>query len=140
MVAKVDLDINLEGSCKSHNLHVISICAALCHPLQMCFVRSVDLSLSRARLRLIGICSRILALRVTTLPTAWVDIHERLEVGSILAQVLNHFCSQVLVLALVAVELVRQSIEKTVPYLSIRMLYNVMKSLRPTITLNVGSV
>lgn len=123
MVAKVDLDINLEGSCKSHNLHVISICAALCHPFQMCFVRSVDLSLSWTRLRLIGICSRILALRIATLSTTWVDIHERLKVGAILAQVLDYFRPKVFVLALMAVELVGQSIEKTVAYLSISILY-----------------
>ena len=94
----VDLDVDSVCRTEGHDLHVISVSTALGHLSQVCLENTVDLFLSWGSIAgRRGECSGILSLGVPSHATARVHVNELFVVVAVLPHVLNHTCTDFLV-------------------------------------------
>ena len=115
-VALVDLDVVAKGIAKGLNLHIISVGTSASHLLQVSLKDAVDVCLRRGRevIASIGIPSGILPLWVTSKSTARVYVNELLEQVRVLTHVFDDAGADLVVGALVAINLIGQGIEEAV--------------------------
>jgi len=116
-IVLVDLDINLEGRCESRDLQIISVSAASGHGAQMGFEDTVDFFLrGRTEGGLCGIYAGILSFGISTLPSARMYVDELLVVCSVFSHILNYTSANLVMVSLVAVDLVRESVEEAIAW------------------------
>lgn len=115
-ITLVDLYVNTKSGAECRNLHIVAPSAALGHALKVAFEDAVDVG-SRGSHGVRGISrigTGILAFRIASSATAGLHINELLVIVAILFHVFNGLSADFVVLALVAIELVGESVEKTI--------------------------
>lgn len=122
-IAVIDLDIDLVGRAKGRDLHVIAVSTTLGHLDKMGLEHALNL-LGRRHGRYMEVLSRIgasiLALRVASRATVGRHVDKLLVIIGVFAHVLDHSCSDLLVLALITVKLIRQGIKQAIAYWDVR--------------------
>lgn len=118
-ISVVDFDGDVVGAGKCLDLDVVAPCAAFGHGVEVTLERLLDLLLRRHLLIVGGrVGADVLALRIPADATAGVHADEGLELGGVVAHVVNGALADFRVRGLVAVQLVRQGIEQTVAWVS----------------------
>lgn len=114
-ISVVYLDGDVEGACKCLDFDIVAPSAALGHCLKVTLEGLFDLLLGRSLLVVgSGVGANILALWISPHATARVHADEGLELGGVVAHVLDSALADFPVGGLMAVQLVGQGIEQAV--------------------------
>lgn len=115
-IAPVDLDINLKGQSKGHNLHVVSPCASLCHTNKVCVERFVNIRFRNLKRVLIFGSRRRLPFGLAASSPAGHDFNVVFVGVFVSSDVFDGAMAELVVAVLGAVELVGEGIEQAVAY------------------------
>ena len=111
-ITLVYLHVYLVDRSESRNLHVVSIGPTPSHGPQVCLKHTVDFLLCwRRECWRRGIYVGILSFWISALPSSWEHLYELLEVDGVLPHIFYHASSNLVMFALVAIELVGKGVK-----------------------------